>query len=218
MRKCIIFGANDFGSMLKFYIEKYSDIRCEAYTLDYQYITKRTRDSIPVIPFETIQTIYPPDKYIVFLAIGYRKMNDIRKEKYLQTISKGYKVENFIHPTANCEYSQIGTGNIIFENVTFAYNTQIGNGNIFWNGVQISHESVIGDFNYFAPSATLAGKTVVKNNCFVGINAAVHGARTLEDYTLVGAGAYMNTSSEKGKVYVPSRSICLQNKISKDFF
>lgn len=218
MKKCIIFGANDFGSMLKYYIEKYLDIKCEAYTLDSKYIIEKSRDSLPVVPFEGIETIYPPEKYLFFLAIGYKQMNDIREKKYFQAVNKGYRIENFVHPTVNCEKSQIGQGNIFFENVTLSYNITIGNGNIFWNGTQISHESIIGDFNYFAPSVTLAGKTIVKNHCFLGINASVHGNRTLEDYTLVGAGTYMNKSSEKGKVYVPARSVCLQNKISRDFF
>ena len=30
-KRCVIFGANDFGSMIKFYVEKYMDISIEAY-------------------------------------------------------------------------------------------------------------------------------------------------------------------------------------------
>ncbi len=217
-KRCVIFGANDFGSMIKFYAEKYMDISIEAYTLDQKYIVESVRDGIPIEGFETLQEKYPPDTYSMILAIGYKSMNDIRKEKYYQAKQKGYYIENVVHPSAILECTQIGEGNIILENVVMAYGTQVGNANIFWNGCQISHESRVGDFNYFAPASIIAGKTIVKNNCFLGIQSAVRGNRILEDYTLIGAGAYMNHSTQKEGVYVPARTVRLENKKSKDFF
>ena len=69
-----------------------------------------------------------------------------------------------------------------------------------------------------APALIIEGKTIVKNNCFLGIQSAVRGNRILEDYTLIGAGAYMNHSTQKEGVYVPARTVRLENKKSKDFF
>lgn len=217
-RYCIIFGANDFGRMLRFYAEKYMDISVVAYTLNEKYITERKKDGIPVIEFEKINEKYPPEKYAFILAIGYKKMNDIRKKIYNQIKQMGYDVVNLIHPSAQIECLSMGEGNIILENAVLAYGSKIGTGNIIWNGCQISHESEVGDFNYFAPSAVIAGKTVVKNNCFLGIQSAVRGGNILEDYTLVGAGSYINSSTETNEVYVPARTVCLTNKSSKDFF
>ena len=97
-----------------------------------------------------------------------------------------------------------------------AYGTKIGNSNIIWNGSQISHESQVGDYNFFSVDSVIAGKTVVKNNCFLGINSTVLGNRTLEYATLVGAGAFVKENTEPYSVYVPARSICLENKKSTE--
>lgn len=217
-KRCVVFGANDFGSMLRFYAEKYMDIVVDAYTMNRRYITERKRDGLPVVEFESISRKYQPEEYSFILAIGYRAMNDIRKEIYYQIKRKGYELVNIIHPSARLECLQIGDGNIILENVVLAYGTKIGSGNIIWNGCQLSHESTVGDFNYFSPSSVIAGKTIVKNNCFLGIQSAVRGGNILEDYTLIGAGSYINNSTEKNRVYVPARTICLSNKNSKEFF
>ena len=79
-KRCVVFGANDFGSMLRFYAEKYMDIVVDAYTMNRRYITERKRDGLPVVEFESISRKYQPEEYSFILAIGYRAMNDIRKE------------------------------------------------------------------------------------------------------------------------------------------
>lgn len=213
-KKSIIFGANDFGKMLRFYVEKYSDIEIVAFTMDKAYITEETYQSLPVVAFEDVENIYPCEEYTMFIAAGYSKMNAIRQQKFEEAKEKGYIIENFIHPSVVNDAIEIGEGNIIFENVTLAYGVKIGNANIIWNGAQISHESEVGDYNFFSGVCLIAGKTIVKNNCFLGINCAVQGSRTLEDFTLIGAGCFMKENSKKYGVYVPARSICLENKKS----
>lgn len=213
-KNSIIFGVTPFAKMIRYYIEKYSDIEVVAYTVNASYKNINIFDQLPVVAFEEIEKQYPSDKYSFILAIGYTCMNNIRKQKYQEIKAKGYELENFIHPSAIKEHTEIGEGNIVLENVTLAYDVKIGNCNIIWNGCQISHESVIGDFNFFSVSSLVAGKTIVKNNCFLGVNSAVRGARVLEDYTLIGAGCYMNYNSKKYGVYVPARSEYLDSKKS----
>ncbi len=215
-KKCIIFGISSFAKMIRYYVEKYSEIEVSAYTVDKEYKSSDTFDGLPLIEFERVEQTYSAEEYSFILALGYKRMNEIRKQKYQAVKAKGYKLENFIYPNVSQDYFEIGEGNIILEGVTLAYGVKIGNANIMWNGCQISHESIIGDFNFFSVSSLIAGKTVVKNNCFLGVNSAVRGARTLEDYTLVGAGCYMNNGSKPYGVYVPARSLCLENKKSID--
>ena len=111
---------------------------------------------------------------------------------------------------------EASSGNIIFEGAVLGYNVKLGNGNIIWNGCNISHESVIGDFNHFSAGTTLGGKTVVENNCFFGMNSVIRGPKTVADYTLVGAGCYISDNTEPYGVYVPARSVHLENKKSTD--
>ena len=215
-KQCIIFGTTSFAKMLRHYVEKFTDMKIIAYAIDKAYKDGEFYDELPVVEFEKIEKFYPANEYSFLIALGYSKMNDMRKKKFYEIKEKGYMLENFIHPSVVSDYAEMGEGNIIFENVTLAYNVEIGNGNIIWNGCQISHECIVGDFNFFSGNALIAGQTIVKDNCFFGINSAVRGGNTIEDYTLVGAGCYLNNGSKPYGVYVPARSICLENKKSTD--
>ena len=215
-RKCVIFGTTDFGKMLRFYFEKYADVQIAAYTVDKAYLIDDRYDNLPAVAYEEIEQKYPPTEYTMIIALGYKKMNQIRQQKFEDAKKRGYTIENFIHPSAVNDAVEMGEGNIILENVTLAYGTKIGNSNILWNGCQISHESQVGNYNFFSVDSVIAGKTVVKNNCFLGINCTVLGNRTLADATLVGAGAFVKENTEPYSVYVPARSIRLENKKSTE--
>lgn len=215
-RKCVIFGTTDFGKMLRFYFEKYADVQIVAYTVDKAYLGGDVYDGLPAVAYEEVEKVYPPEEYTMVIALGYKKMNQIRQQKFEDAKRKGYTIENFIHPSAVNDAVEIGEGNIILEHVTLAYGTKLGNSNIIWNGCQISHESQVGDYNFFSVDSVIAGKTTVKNNCFLGINCTVLGNRTLADATLVGAGAFVKENTEPYSVYVPARSVCLENKKSTE--
>ena len=187
-----------------------------AYTVDKAYLESDTYDGLPAVAYEEVEKAYPPTEYTMVIALGYKKMNQIRQQKFEDAKRKGYRIENFVHPSVVDESVAMGEGNIILEHVTLAYGTKIGNSNIIWNGSQISHESQVGDYNFFSVDSVIAGKTVVKNNCFLGINSTVLGNRTLEYATLVGAGAFVKENTEPYSVYVPARSICLENKKSTE--
>ena len=194
-RKCVIFGTTDFGKMLRFYFEKYADVQIVAYTVDKG---SDVYDGLPAVAYEEVEKVYPPEEYTMVIALGYKKMNQIRQQKFEDAKRKGYTIENFIHPSAVNDAVEIGEGNIILEHVTLAYGTKLGNS------------------NFFSVDSVIAGKTTVKNNCFLGINCTVLGNRTLADATLVGAGAFVKENTEPYSVYVPARSICLENKKSTE--
>ena len=215
-KKCIIFGMTIFTKMLRFYIDTYSDMEVVAYAVDEKYKEVDIWDDLPAVAFEKLRIEYPADQHVLVIGTGYSQMNNLRKQKYEEGKSMGYSIEGFIHPSVVQHLVKCGEGNIVLEGAILGYKVKLGNCNIIWNGCNISHESEIGDFNYFSPGVTTGGKTLVKNNCFFGMNATIRGARTIENYTLLGAGCYMNDDTEEYGVYVPARSICLNNKKSTD--
>lgn len=216
-KQCIIFGTNSFAKMIRHCAEKYCDMEFVAYTVDRQYIEQTTFDDLPVVAFEDIGEYYPKERYSILMGLGYSKMNELRRKKFIQIKEKGYYIENFVHPkTIKDDTFKMGEGNIIFEAVVLGYNAKIGNGNIIWNGSNISHESIVGDFNHFSGGTMLGGKTVIKNNCFFGMGSVIRGDRIIEDYTLVGAGCFINKNTKPYGVYVPARSVCLEDKKSTD--
>ena len=68
MKDIIIFGANDFGRILKYYLEEDNDPRkiC-AFTMNKEYIKDDTFCGLPIIPFEEINSTYSPDEYEILI-------------------------------------------------------------------------------------------------------------------------------------------------------
>lgn len=217
MKNAIIFGNTSFSKMVKYYIEKYTDINIVGFCVNQVYVSEPIIDNIPVIPFETIKKKYPPDKYDFFIAIGNNSMNTVREKVYNNISNKGYSILNFIHPSAVIENAFIGHGNIILENVSIGYNVKIGNGNVIWNGVTLSHEDSIGNFNYIAPACALAGRVTIKDNCFLGINCTIKNDITIKSYSLIGAGCYINKSTQEKDVFITTSTLHLSEKNSLDF-
>ena len=220
LKKIVIVGVGDFAELCSHYIREYfTDWEICAYSVDSQYRTLDSIKGIPVVNFETLRENYTPQEYEVFVAIGYKKMNNIRAEKFSICKEWGYKSPNLIHPTAVVEKNvSMGEGNIVLENAVLAPGSILGNSNIIWNATNVSHEANIGNFNYFSVGTILGGKSNIGSNCFFGLNSTVRGGLRIEDYTLVGAGAYINNETKAYSVHVPVRSVCLPNKNSLDFF
>ncbi len=225
MENVIIFGTTDLAEVLIYHIQNDDRYSISAITVDGDYINKTKGDikerkilsNYPLVPFEDIVETYPPDKYSIFICIGYNNMNAGRKNVYDRIKSKGYKVLTYYHPSALVQSTDVGDGSLFFENVVVGPFCKIGICNIFYPNAMLAHHSVAGNFNYFCSACMVAGNVFIGNNCFFGINSTIKDGIKIADKTLVGAGTYLPHDSEKGGVYVPARSIKLEGKTSDDF-
>jgi len=205
MKDIVIFGANDLGRLLKYYID-----RNEAYIQDKEFC------GLPVTAFETVEEVYSPDQYEILIAIGNSKMNDVRKRIFFECKDKGYTVASYIHSSCSMNSDNLGEGNILLENCLIYPFSKIGNGNLLWDHVLISHDCVVGDFNTFSSYADLCGYVTIGNNGYYGKHCIINDFSVMADYTLVGAAAYAKKNTEPYDVVVPARSIILEHKKSTD--
>lgn len=217
MKNIVIFGANDFGRLLKFYMEEDSDERkVVAFTMNEKFIKDREYLGLPVVPFEQINKAYPPEENEILIAIGYSKMNEIRREIFDDCKEKGYTVASFVHSTCTIHSDSFGEGNILLEKCMIYPFVTIGKGNLLWDHVVISHDCSVGDFNTFSGNADLCGYVKIGNNCFLGKHCVVQERSVLADYTLVGAMAFSKGCTKPYEVVVPARSAILDYKRSID--
>ena len=68
--------------MLRYYFEKYADVQIVAYTVDKAYLESDTYDGLPAVAYEEVEKAYPPTEYTMVIALGYKKMNQIRQQKF----------------------------------------------------------------------------------------------------------------------------------------
>lgn len=216
MKDIVILGNNDFGRLLKYYISIDDERKVVAFTVNKEYIKKEQFCDLPVVPFEQIESVYPPERYEIMLAIGNSKMNDVRKKMYYECKKKGYTIASYIHSSCSIHTQDIGEGNILLENCLLYPYSKLGNGNLLWDHVLISHDCIVGDFNTFSSYADLCGYVKIGNNGYFGKHCILNDFMIINDYTLIGAGAYAKKDTNMYDVVVPARSVTLEHKKSTD--
>jgi sugar O-acyltransferase (sialic acid O-acetyltransferase NeuD family) len=217
-RTLILFGNSSFARLMKWYIENDDSRKIAAVTVDKNYIENNEFEGLPVIPFEELEKMYQPDEIEILIAVGYSKMNDVRKKVFQSCREKGFQVASYIHSSAKISGNvQMGEGNIILEDTLIQPFAVIGDGNLIWQKVSIAHDCMVGNFNTICAMTSICGRVNLKNNCFIGSNATIQDHITIEDYTLAGAGVYVNSDTLKYGVYVPAKgNVIKMNKERQD--
>lgn len=200
MEKIIIWGIGQISQVLTFYIQKYTQYKICAYTLDKEYMgDKNEFKGIPVIAFEEIEKHFSPNEYKMALIMGYKNLNRYREEKYLQAKAKGYDFINYISPHSLVETECIGENVFILGQCHIQPFTEIGNNCILWSDTMIGHHTMISDNCFFA-GAKIAGFVKIKRNCFFGSNCTIADNIEICAYSIIGAGTIITKNLKEGSV------------------
>ena len=199
----VVFGSGDVAQLAHFYCSTESEYEVVAFTVDYAHLTNTTFCGLPVIAFEEISKEYGPDQYELFIAIGYSKLNAIRKEKYLAAKEMGYRLASFISSRATVlNDGRIGENCFIFEDNTIQPFVTIGNNVTLWSGNHIGHHSTIKDHCFITSHVVISGGVEVGEQCFIGVNAALRDHIQIGERCVIGAGALLLADAEPEGVYL----------------
>lgn len=211
MKKLVIIGATEFAEIAYEYFEESGEYKVEAFTVNSGYLRGKELKGLPVVPFENLTELYPPNEYYLFTAITYGKLNRVRENFYRIGKQKGYRFATYVSPHSFVwRNAEIGENSFIFEDNTIQYNVKIGKGVVLWSGNHIGHSAEIDDFCFVASHAVISGYCKVGKNSFIGVNATMGNNISLPDNSVLGAGAVMtHTFEEEGRTYVgnPARPI-----------
>lgn len=214
MTNLIIYGLGDFAKMMRFYFERDTEYRVEAFCADSPFIKSNTFDGLPVVAFEEIQNVYPIDKFKIFVAVGYSNMR-ARKAMYVNANNKNYTFASYISPSANiAPGTKLGVNNVVLQGAQIEPFCTIGSNNIIWSSVNICHDTTIGDHCFFASQSLVGGFSTVGDNCFVGFNATIIQRIILADETLVGTKSLVskNTKPYSKNIGIPSQCVSLHSE------
>ena len=199
----VIFGTGDIGQLAHAYLSHDSPYTIVAFCADGDLIREPKLLGLPVVPFESIETMFPPTGYAMFIALSYRKVNAVRAEKYHAAKAKGYELVSYVSTkSAVWDGTPIGDNCFIFEQQTIQPFVTIGNDVTVWSGNHIGHHCVIGDHVFIASHVCLAGHVTVEPYAFLGINSAIRDGVTIARGTVVGAGATIMKDTVAGGVYM----------------
>ncbi len=211
-----IFGLTDLAENL-WYLLSSEGISLDGFIVDKEYKTIDTKFGLPVYEYETIEEFFPREEIGIYLCIGYSGMNEHRKVKYYDIQSKGYALNSYIHKSALVEATEVGEGNIIFEQAYIGMFSKLGNGNIFYTKAMVAHHSNVGNFNFFGISSSVAGHVGIGNQNFFGNNSFTKEKISIGDKNLIGAGAYVYKDTTQEKVVVAAKGNILEGKTGTDF-
>lgn len=218
MKHALIFGVNGFAEQMAYYLKRTPGApEAVGFVVNRAYIGAPSFAGLPVFALETLSETHPPDRFGVYVCVGYSRMNQNRRQVYESLEALGYSVLSYIHPSAQVDARKIGTGTIALQNVVVDVGCELGDGNIIYNGSLVAHHTKLGNFNFVSVCTCVAGDVNINDHCFIGANATVRNGLYIADYTLVGAGVCVTKDTRPYDVIVNRRSYALENKTSLDF-
>ncbi len=217
--KLIIVGTGLLGEVAQAYFEKYTHYRVAAFACHARLKTSESAFNRPLHELENLPDVCSPEDHDVFVAIGYRKMNQIRQAAYEEVKQHGYTCATFVHPDVMIwESTRLGDNTFILENNTVQPFTEIGANTFLWSGNHIGHHSKIGSHCFISSHVVISGYCEIGNNVFIGVNSTLRDGLKVADKTLIGAGALMMKDTAYQEAYIPPRcKPCSRSSEELDF-
>lgn len=208
MKKIIIFGAGDAAELSHYYFTHDSNYQVEAFSVDSNYLPEeKVFCGLPVVPFESITNLYPPEQFALFIALGYSNLNQARKKKFLTAKNLGYELVSYVSSKATIlNNHNIGENCFILENNTIQPFVSIGNNVTLWSGNHIGHHSIIQDHCFLASHIVISGRTQIGECCFIGVNATFRDNINIGEKCIIGAGTLILSNIDDNGLYIGSAS------------
>ncbi len=201
-KKAVIFGVGDFAQVAYVYLRDDSPYDVVAFTVDERFVEAPSLLGLPVIPFERLAEEYPPGEVVIFLGIGFSKVNAARKAVYDGVSAAGYEVPTYVHSSVTVwPETSIGRACFIFEENVIQPFVTIGDNCVLWSGNHIGHHSTIGNNVFVASHVVVSGKCRIGNNTFVGVNATFRDGISVGADCVIGAGALLLKDAADASVY-----------------
>jgi sugar O-acyltransferase (sialic acid O-acetyltransferase NeuD family) len=200
MADIVIFGASMSAQVARVFLEKDTDHRVVGFTVDAAYATSDRFDELPLVPWERLEEAFPPTQVQLLGPISYRRLNELRRDRYLEGKARGYRFASFIHPTCVVYTKEIGEHCFILARTIIEPHARIGNNVIIWGDSYIAHHAVVGDHCFFSGRVGIAGGTRVGERCFLGGQSTVSEGLTIGDGCLLSLGTIVTKNIPPGSI------------------
>lgn len=213
-KKLVIIGAGEFAAIAYEYFTYDSEYEVVAFSVDKEYIKEDELYSIPVVPFDEVESKYHPSEFDAFVAIPASKLNQTRTDFYHKMKAKGYTLATYISSKAFFwRNAAIGDNCFIFENNTIQPFVTIGNNVVLWSGNHVGHQTVIKDNVFVSSHVVISGYCEIGENCFLGVNSTFNDGTSIPSFSILASGSLVNRKlKEEEKIYIGSPAKPLAKK------
>jgi sugar O-acyltransferase (sialic acid O-acetyltransferase NeuD family) len=203
-RQIVVFGLGEIAELADFYFAHDSGYEVVGFTVDQSFLKQQEFRGRPVVPFEKVAEIWPPEHFGFFVSVGYSKLNAVRCEKASAARAKGYQLVSYLSSRATVFPGfELRENCFILEDNTIQPFATVGANVTLWSGNHIGHHSVIEDDVFIASHVVVSGGVRIGQGSFVGVNVTIRDRVKVGRRCVLGAGAILLSDAPDGSVYAP---------------
>lgn len=202
-KKLVIIGIGETAEIAYEYFTYDSLYEVVAFSVNQEYIKEDTFYGLPVVPFESLETIYPPTEYEAYVAISYVQLNRTRAKMFHAAKDKGYTCATYVSSNAFVWRNvKLGENVFIFENNVLQHHVKVGDNVILWSGNHIGHRTVIKDHVYISSHCVISGFCEIGAYSFLGVNATFNDNIKIAKDNIIGSGALIVKNTEEAQLMI----------------
>ena len=203
-QQIVIFGAGEIAELADFYFTHDSDFDVAGFTVDEAYLKETEFCGRAVVPFERVAEIFPPQRFGLFVAVSYAKLNALRSEKVAAARAMGYRLVSYLSSRATVFPAfELKDNCFILEDNTIQPFAQVGANVTLWSGNHIGHHSAIEDDVFVASHVVVSGGVRIGQGSFLGVNVTLRDHVTIGKQCVLGAGALVLEDQPDFSVVAP---------------
>jgi sugar O-acyltransferase (sialic acid O-acetyltransferase NeuD family) len=203
MKKLIVFGAGKIAEVLCDYIQRDSDYEVAAFSCETAFARTGEYCGLPLVPFDDIARLFPPDRYEMHIAVGYHQLNRLRERLFSEAKAKGYRLASFVSSRSwPGRDARVGENCFVADGVSIEPGASIGDNVSLWSNVVVGHHAQIRNHCWLAAGTVIGGGAVVEDRCFLALNVTVGNEVTVGADSILGARTLVTKSLAPKSVVV----------------
>lgn len=201
-KELILYGVGSTAEFLCYYFKK-AGWNIIAFTVDRSWCKQSHLLDIPVWPFEDIDTYRNPSDCQIFIAVGPTGLNQVRRKKLDEAVSKGFVPVSYVSAEAMLwdgmdisEHCKIGERTICQPFSVIEDNVMIG------SQCLIGHHTRVGSDSFLASGVMTGGNVRIGEGSVIGTGAIIKNDVVIGKECIIGAGVTLLQDAPDGSVFM----------------
>ena len=187
MEKLVIIGTSTTAKHLYDFVVYHNLFDVIGFAVKKEYKKNDRFCDLPVYELENLDVLLDKQKFSVFVAMLWNKLNRERKDVYDYCRKKGFKFVNVISPLAVIRSEIKGDNCWIHDFVVIQNDAVIGSDVMIMSQALIGADTNVGSHCFFGAKSLLGGGSKVGEQTFIGLNATVFDDTIIGRKCIVGA-------------------------------
>ena len=201
-KRLVIVGSGQMAELFCSTFAHSTSFEVAGFAVDQQFIKGAELLGRPLVPFDEIESRFPPGECHAFVAIGPVRNNQVRAARFLELRRKGYRFASSISPRA-----EISPDATLGENVTIGHFcvisawARIGDNVLIGSSSNIGHHCHVQSHAFLPSHVVMAGSVVIGERAFVGTGVTIRDNVNIGEGSVIGAGSTILGDVEPNSVY-----------------